>query len=451
VTARVCRRAALSVFVPAAILVMEASLPRVARADVVHLKNGGTIACDSIEERGADLVLRQRGGVIVVPRSEVARIERTATAAGAAPAAAPAGGPPPGAVRPVSGEASGAAASGAPAAPLVSEGERALSERRYEDARRLFEEALLGDPAALRARRGLGAALLGLGQPARARSVLEQALLEAPNDADLYRLLGEALVRLDRATEAIAALEKSHALRPDSALRKRIDDLRRQHGVDADYRRAEAARFTVVYDRVATSPAVEAEILPFLDGQFPTLSRLFDYVPTGTITVVVYPEEGFRHATQADSTVAGLYDGKVRVPSGGLRRLDTGARAVLTHELAHAFIAGKSAGGAPRWLHEGLAQWAEGKRTPAATETTLAREYRDSAGGGRWGAVFTYASALSFVEYLQTQHGQSDLNQVLAEIGRGADAEGALRTVTRDSLAELLAAWGDDLVRRRLP
>jgi tetratricopeptide (TPR) repeat protein len=454
------RRPALTAVLLAVFPAAAALLSTPARADTVYLKNGGTIACDSIEERGSDLVLHQPGGVIVVPRADVARIEKSAPAP-AAGAAAPASGAPRAPAATTAGTPAAQRSSPPGAAPkdaalreqvnaLLSEGSRALGERRFDDARRRFEEALMRDPASTNARGGLAAALLGLGQPARARTILDQALLDAPNDPGLHRLLGETLVRLDRATEAIAALEKSYALRPDPGVRARIDELRRHDSVDGEYRRAEGARFTVVYDRVATSPAVEEEILPFLDEQYPTLSRLFDYVPVESITVVVYPgEEDFRHATQADAMVAGLYDGKVRVPSGSLRRLDTTAKAVLTHELAHAFIAGKSAGGAPRWLHEGLAQYAEGKRTPAATETALAREYRDSGGSG-WGTTFTYASALSFVEYLLAQYGQTDVNQVLTEMGGGADPGSALKTVTRESLADLLTAWGDDLVRRRL-
>jgi len=437
-TRRVPRHATVGALLFAAVAAMPAW------ADVVHLKNGGTIACDTIEERGADLVLHQGRGVIVVPRSEVARIERSA------PAAAPAPGPaPPAAPAPAPPPPAGTDRAGTTVSPAAA-GEKALGERRYEEARRSFAAALAVDPGDRRARRGLAAALLGLDQPARARTVVEQALLETPADPDLLVLLGTALERQDRTAEAIATMKQAYALRPDVGLRDRIETLQRQHAVDHDYRRAEAARFVITYDGGATTPDLETEIVACLDGQFPEMVRLFDFVPTGSITVVVYPEKDFRAATLAGPDVAGLYDGKVRLPAGGLRRLDGETRAVLAHELAHAFIAGKSAGGAPRWLHEGLAQWAEGRRSTAATETALAREYRDAHGTPRWGSTFTYPSALSFVEYLHEHHGQPALNQALDEIGRGADAGRAFETVTRYSLAELQAGWGDDLVRRRL-
>src|SRR5437899_9048068 len=52
-----------------------------ARADIVHLKNGGTIAADSWEARGDVRIIRQGSGRITVPRSDVESIEAGAAAA----------------------------------------------------------------------------------------------------------------------------------------------------------------------------------------------------------------------------------------------------------------------------------------------------------------------------------------------------------------------------------
>ena len=435
-------------------------VPGGAFADVVHLKNGGTIACDSIEERGPDLVLKQGKGVIVVPRTDVLRIEKTSPARDAPPA-----GPAPGS--PGKG-----AAGGAPAAPSIDElkrrieaspvasaenrrqlvgllctaGEKALDARQADEARRFFQDALQYDPKNLRSRRGLTAAWLLSGQPAMAETTARQALLDSPNDADLNLLLGEALLRLDRQAEAIAALEASQAIRPSAPLREQIETLRRQQSVDGGYKRSEAARFTVAWDGERTAPDLEAEILAFLEAQYPELALLFDYDPPDPVPVIVYPAQDFYAATLADRDVAGLFDGKVRVPIGGLKRLDPDARVVLRHELAHAFIAGKSRNLCPRWLHEGLAQWVEGSRTSRTTSRSLAREYQDE--GSRFAATFTYATALSFVEFLEERHGQAALNEVLAEMGRGTAPDPSIEKVLRFPLSELRTAWGDDLVRK---
>lgn len=444
-------------------------LAAAALADVVRLKNGGTITCDQITERGDDLILRQGTSTIVVPRRDVVSIERLA-----APPASPKPAPAPTA------DNTGASAGGgfnrdqalkrldelkhsleqSPAgrdetrkqivALLARLGEDDLTARRADEARRRFEEALSQDGRDLRSARGLAAANLLLGQDALARSVLERALLDAPNDADLNLLLGEVAHRQDRLDEALAAWQKSYAAKPNDALRGRIDTLQRQLQIEQGYRRSDAVHFTVRYDGERTGPDLEGSITDELEKQFPDLARRFDHVPPLPISVVIYPQRAFYDATQVDSNVIGLYDGKIRVPSGGLRQLDAEARSVLLHELAHVFITSKSGGRAPRWMQEGLAQWIEGKRTPPGTARQLADDWKRRDSGAAWGSTFTDVTALSFVEFLAEREGFNEINEMLGAMGRGQEAGAAIQGVTRDPLPDLLDAWGADLARRHL-
>jgi tetratricopeptide (TPR) repeat protein len=437
-------------------------------ADIVHLKNGGTIVADRIEERGGDIVVHQGPGRIVVPRADIASIEKSP------PAAAPArpGTSAPGAARPAepaptAGDADDDARRLAELRRRLLEpglardenrrqivtlldhlGETSLRERRPADARRHFEESLTWDAADLRGRRGLAASYLALDQLPLARSVLERALLDAPADADLLVLLGETAARQDRAAEAIALWEKANAARPTPGLKERIEALRRLAAVDAGYVRTEAARFALAYDGGQTVPELEKGILAALDQDFDEQAARFDYLPPGPIHVVLYPATDFYTATHADLDVAGLFDGTIRVPCGGLKRLDAEARAVLAHELAHAFVAGKSGGAAPRWLHEGLARYMEGARTDTATARSLGRQYRETRNPADWGSAFTYESALSFVQFLIDHYGFNALNETLAGLGAGDDTDTALRKATGFSLVDLHRQWGDDLAAR---
>lgn len=438
-------------------------VPPAAEADIVHLKNGGTIACDRIEERGDDLVVHQGKATIVVPRREVSRIEKAAAAAGGPEVAAGPGAPPAPFDRASALRRLEELKDRLRQFPLAREenreqivallnrlGEEDLKARRPEEARRRFEEAIAYDAGSLRARRGLAAAHLELGQDAFARDVLEQALLRAPGDPDLLFLLGAVAQRQDRQDEALAAWEGAYAARPDPTLRERIEALRRQRAVEAGYRRTEGAHFTLRYDGERTGPDLEAAILGELERRFPDLVRQFDHLPSLPIAVVVYPQRAFYEATLAESDVAGLYDGKIRLPAGGLRALDREARAVLLHELTHAFITDKSGGRAPRWLQEGLAQWIEGRRTTIAGSRQLARDWERCCAGPDWGSTFTYASSLSFIEFLVDREGFHRLNLILLEIGRGLDPGEAVKTVTRFSLHDLTRQWGEDLARRHL-
>ncbi|HYV85632.1 MAG TPA: tetratricopeptide repeat protein [Patescibacteria group bacterium] len=442
---------------------------------MVHLKNGGTIVADSIEDRGDTLVVRQGKSRIVVPRADVASIEKTPPKTGAAPAAPPAGRTPSG-DPPLSGTRGPDVPPAGPAAdarllddlrrrlqtpgPARGEnlrqivelldrmGEGALRDHRPDDAKRQFTEALGWNAGDVRGQRGLAASYMALDNLPLARSFLERSLLEHPNDPDLLFLLGETAEQQNRTDEAIALWEKVLALRDAPALRQRVEMLRHLSSVDAGYQRREAAHFTVAYDGQITLPDLEHAIVGYLDERYDELATRFDYLPTRPVAIVIYPEKDFYAATRADPDVAGLYDGTVRVPCGGLSHLDALSRSVLVHELAHAFVAGKSHDAAPRWLQEGLAQMMEGKTPDEGTARALARQYQSSSERAPWGATFTYPSSLSFVSFLSTRYGFGSINQTLAGLGEGRDLDGALRAATGFPLDDLRRQWGDDLVTR---
>jgi len=447
-----------------------------AHADIVHLKNGGTIAADSWEVRGDLLLIHQGGGRITVPRSDVERIESR-------PAGATGG--------PTLDDTAGADArpSPTPAAPLrasdmtdeeMQRAIEALRKRindypmaRAENTRRLvslldqlggrafkardddtalarFREALGYDQRDAAAQLGLAAVYLRQDNDIFARSTLERALVDHPDNAAMHSLLGDVYNGEERTEEALREWRKAYELKPDASLKAKIDKLGREHTIDEAYRQSEAAHFTMKYDGGRGGTDLGGQILDYLEGEFKSLELRFEYYPLQPIIVIVYPQKQFYEATQADANVAGLYDGKIRVPIGGLQQINGEARHVLLHELAHAFIAGKSRGTAPRWLHEGLAQQIEGKTTSTATGTVFAKQYRALDNKDAWGQEFSYPSALAFVEYLIDRLGFPVILDVLKTMGEGGPSDAAFESVTRYSLKELRQAWGEALVAKYL-
>ncbi|HXH28967.1 MAG TPA: tetratricopeptide repeat protein, partial [Candidatus Polarisedimenticolia bacterium] len=325
-------------------------------------------------------------------------------------------------------------------------GADAYRHRDFDTSLSRFREAADFDAHDPRAQLGLAASYLAQGQDLYARSTLERALVEHPDDPDLLTLVGDVYDSEERPQDALDAWEKAQSIHPQEGVRRRIDKLRREQSVEGDYRRAEAAHFTLMYDGARGGENLDDAILSYLEQQFTTLVTTFDYYPRQPIVVIVYPLRQFHEATLAESDVAGLYDGKIRVPIGGLKRLDAEAKQVLLHELAHAFIAGKSLGTAPRWLHEGLAQQIEGRTTPRGTAVELARRYQTLSDRASWGTTFSYPSSLSFVEFLVAREGLPHLVDVLQAMGEGLQEEAAFERVTRYSLTELRQAWGESLV-----
>jgi tetratricopeptide (TPR) repeat protein len=442
-------------------------------AAIVQLKNGATIAADSWEVRGDSLVIRQGDRVIVVPQGEVTRIVASPDAAGA----------PPGTTPPAAG-APGPREGGGDAAPATREeilravqrlkenlarypmaraetarqlvhllcelGLRAYRARDYDESIARLREAQTYDPRSDRAQVGLAAAYFAQGRDLYARAILDQGLRDHPDHPEMLALLGDVYYSQERLDEARQAWERAHSLRPDPAVQSRLDKIRREAAVDGDYRRTDAAHFTLKYDGDRTGPDLGGQILAALEEQYAALVVQFDYLPPQPIVVVIYPQRQFREATLAEENVAGLFDGKIRVPIGGLQQIRADARRVLTHELAHAFIAGKSGRTAPRWLHEGLAQYVEGSRTPAGVAAGLARAYRDLDGRPGWGETFSYPSSLAFVEFLVEREGWHRLVDVLEAMARGLGEEPAFQEATRYSLKELRDLWGKALAARHL-
>jgi tetratricopeptide (TPR) repeat protein len=462
--------------------------PAGAATAVVHLKNGATIGADSWEVRGDSLVIRQGEHVVVVPHAEVVRIVPGPPAAPAASSAAdapaatgapPGPGPAPGAPEAAPPPAGGGDASTATREEILRAvrqlkenlaryplaraettrrlvlllcelGLRAYRGRDYDEAIARLREAQTYDPRSDRAQVGLAAAYFAQGRDLYARAILDQGLRDHPDHPEMLALLGDVYYSQERLEEARQAWEKSHSLRPDPAVRNRLDKISREAAVDGEYRRTDAAHFTLKYDGERTGPDLGSQILTALEEQYADLVVRFDYLPPQPIVVVVYPQRQFHAATLAEANVAGLFDGKIRVPIGGLQQIRSEARRVLVHELAHAFIAGKSGSAAPRWLHEGLAQYVEGSRTPAADAAALARAYRDLDGRPGWGETFSYPSSLAFVEFLVEREGFHRLADVLEAMSRGLGEDPAFQEATRYSLKELRDLWGKALAARHL-
>src|SRR5206468_3284909 len=103
------------------------------------------------------------------------------------------------------------------------------------------------------------------------------------------------------------------------------------------------------------------EVLEYLEESYEDLVRWFGTDPFAKgprIRVVLYRRADFDRMTGLGDWAAGVFDGVVRV---SLEDLAAGQawRAVLVHELVHAFVQSLGGPAVPGWLNEGLAQLLE--------------------------------------------------------------------------------------------
>jgi hypothetical protein len=209
------------------------------------------------------------------------------------------------------------------------------------------------------------------------------------------------------------------------------------------------AHFHVRYDG-GEHESVGREILRALERHYATLTATLDHQPAAPIAVILFSRQSYYDASGAPAWSGGVYDGtdgRIRVPIGGLTAsLTPDMDGTLIHELTHAFVADRTRGVAPRIVHEGLAQYMEGKRV----DSMLTAEQRTALADGRLSGSVAgfYLAALSFVEHLMALRGQGGMNDLLKAMGETGDVDAAFRQVHGGTLAAVQRSWQERLRRQ---
>jgi len=417
---------------PRAVLALLLGAIGAAHADRLVLESGGRIDVERWWVDGDWIRYESAGGTVGLPRSAVVRIEP---------------GPPPARAPRSSVAAPDAPAPPAAAPELAARLDRArgaLESRDFERAAGAYGEIVRERPGLLAARVGLAVSQIALGRDGSALGVVLDGLALDPQRPELLELLGDLRAREDRVDDALAAWQRAFDVSPLDRLRDKIVKARRELQAGGDFDVAASAHFNLRYDgRIDADLA--AEVRDWLESQFWELSELFEHTPEQPITVVLYATREFRDVTLTPEWVGGVYDGKIRVPLGGLHRLDPLARRVLRHELTHAVVHAKTHGNCPRWLHEGLAQIAEGRTLTRADRAALAGLPPLSPADDFADAKLAYPAALSRTRWLEQRRGFSALLDLLERLAAGDPIERAVQKVYGDPLSELNRRWRDDL------
>ena len=427
-------------------LLLLASAP--VAADRLHLAGGGVIDTDAWRIEGDVIHYETAEGTVGLPRSLVVRIEETATPAKAPvvePQAVDDKSTAPAAPEPRTAAKSDTIRVTRELGELLTKARAALDSGDHQTASELYERALQISDADLQVPRiGFALSLMALDRDDSALSVVLDGLARDPNEPALLELMGDLYNRRERVSDALQTWQTAFGHEPNDRLREKILKAERELDAGRDYSFTTSAHFNMRYDRHVDA-ALSREVTEYLERQYWVLAERFRYSPTQPITVLLYPTQEFRDVTQSPEWVGGIYDGKIRVPLGGLRRLSPVAEGVLTHELAHAVIHAKTHGRCPRWLHEGLAQIVEERYLRRADQKAIAASLanRDpttwDAGG------FSYPMALSLTRSLQARKGFGGLVQLLELLGSGDSLETALNSTYGASYERLCRDWAEEL------
>lgn len=327
------------------------------------------------------------------------------------------------------------------AAVLTAAADQERGRRRFTQATAYLDRATVVDADNVRPWVALMRVALQASDWARAEAAARGALALDPRLAEAWQGLGYALMRQDRNPEAAEALRNSADIQPDSATQAMLQRVLAGMANEKGMTEQQLSHFHVRYDGDAHE-AVGREILRALERHYATLTSALDHQPESTIPVILFSRQGYFDASGAPAWSGGNYDGmdgRIRIPIGGLSAgLTPDMDNTLIHELTHAFVWDRTRGVAPRELHEGLAQYMEGKRLGSVLNAQQLQWLADGRVGGVDGF---YLGALSFVEYLVAQRGMGGMNDLLKGMGQTGSVDEAFKQVHGHTYRAAQQAW----------
>lgn len=460
-------------FLFAAAVVLLAALSLL--ADVIVLKSGRRIQAYKVEERGDRIYYETADGEMAIPKRLVERVER--------------------------GDFMGAPAASGSSGAAVDLPEVKVPEGDDPDVQRVVEGGKIDRPLLERfdreaeggsdtaRHRAIAARILVARLQAKqndlagATDTLNRALAYSPKDPalllsvawlayvqqqysaaldtlrpvlddpayafDAYALQGRIYYQREEMDRALAFWKHALTLQASPELEALIERVEREAQAVERFRDRSSGRFILRYEGGQEgSTRMAASILDSLESMYDKLASDFDVLPREPFVVLLYPNEIFYALTGMPPQVHGLFDGKIRVPLQGVTSLTPRLEEVLHHELTHAFIYVKTRNRAPRWLHEGLAQYYAGQRLRIPREEFRPLFERAAEGralpvveilfGGDMDEIrIAYAASQLVVESLESRFGTGDMERFLRALGEGQSHEAALEAAFRLDLVDL--------------
>jgi len=241
------------------------------------------------------------------------------------------------------------------------------------------------------------------------------------------------------------------------AVRVMIAKAQRELDVESTMDKGYDGRFVLSFD-AALPAGLSTEVLEALEAAYASIGADLGLFPEARVPVLLYSRSAYSSATSAADWSDGLYDGKIRLPLGGVSKLTQQMRRTLFHEYTHVLVAELTHGNVPTWLNEGLAQIEELKEFKLVQKpirlargeqpiplATLSGSFLSM---DRAQARRAYQQSYSMVNFMVTRYGWYAMRSILRGLGEGLSQEAAVAQGLSEQsldLAGVLAEWRKSL------
>lgn len=289
---------------------------------------------------------------------------------------------------------------------------------------------------------------------------LKEALALLPKHIPSLILLGQIHYQRQELQKAEEIWEKAYTYDPHNMeLKQMLARLKDEKKIETGLKQLDAYYFDIRFDK----ETVEAEIYDirqYLQEAYRDVGRDFNYYPRHKIPVILYTHEDFKKLRRTPDWVAGIFDGKIRLPVKKNSLTTKEFKRLLWHEYTHAVVFYLTDGRCPTWFNEGLAKYEElkqGKPDLTLLKKAINEDYCIPV--NHLASSFSlqtdpeklnlaYMEAYSFVEFIMDRWSFYVIKDILEHLKQGKSMEEAFYEETYRSMDKLNKDWCDYILRR---